>query len=215
MLSEVAKILTAVIASHNYVEHDYSLDDLSKLALAARAYAEQTSNTSDEMLRSVHSGELEECLDELVTHLGRAVVRHRKILSELSKSSEDAEVRLNNLAKVAGEIHPLSSADVRKQVWNLTNGLCTYCGIQLTNDGQGGATAFCIEHVIPVSKGGPDHLTNYVPSCLGCNSAKSDRHVLHFIRNVLPSRIQAASNVVQMQPAPMPELVVVAAGEKP
>jgi 5-methylcytosine-specific restriction endonuclease McrA len=44
---------------------------------------------------------------------------------------------------------------------------CAYCGCKfekLTRD-----------HVIPVSRGGPDSCTNVVPACHACNSSKKDR----------------------------------------
>lgn len=36
-------------------------------------------------------------------------------------------------------------------------------------------TAACIDHVVPVSRGGPDHIDNYVLACRECNSRKRDR----------------------------------------
>jgi len=33
----------------------------------------------------------------------------------------------------------------------------------------------CIDHVVPVSRGGPEHIDNYVLACKSCNSRKRDR----------------------------------------
>jgi HNH endonuclease len=33
----------------------------------------------------------------------------------------------------------------------------------------------CVDHVVPVSRGGPEHIDNYVLSCKSCNSRKRDR----------------------------------------
>lgn len=48
---------------------------------------------------------------------------------------------------------------------------CVYCGVSLDD-----ATR-TVDHVVPRSRGGKDHLSNYVLSCLGCNNVKGDRTV--------------------------------------
>lgn len=48
------------------------------------------------------------------------------------------------------------------------NGHCHYCGIDL------GSGPWNIDHVIPRSKGGTNHMENLVASCIPCNRAKSD-----------------------------------------
>ncbi len=82
--------------------------------------------------------------------------------------------------------HPTSDPIVREYVWRLTDGKCVYCGVTLI---RGGAATdedkdhtFHVDHVIPASAGGPDHVNNYVPSCARCNLSKSAGHVLRFVR---------------------------------
>lgn len=94
--------------------------------------------------------------------------------------------------------HPINDPEVRRQVLEMTNGRCTYCDAVLSDSPvEGESLKLFVEHVVPSSKGGPNHLVNYVPSCGSCNSAKGDRHVLHFVRKVQPLRVQA-SNVVSI-----------------
>lgn len=93
------------------------------------------------------------------------------------------------------EVHALNDPAVRRAVFDLSDGRCTYCDCELpTDNGQAELKdKFCIEHVVPSSKGGPDNLVNYVASCWACNTTKHDRHVLWMIKRMLPAgRAQAA-----------------------
>jgi len=84
-------------------------------------------------------------------------------------------------ANRGADIHPKHKPEVRRAVWDLTGGRCAYCDAALKPDGCDGGS-FVVEHVVPVSSGGPDNLANYVPACGGCNTGKSNGHVLDFIR---------------------------------
>ncbi len=48
---------------------------------------------------------------------------------------------------------------------------CVYCGELATS----------IDHIVPVVDGGPNHWTNYAPSCHDCNAAKGRRSVFRFL----------------------------------
>lgn len=127
--------------------------------------------------------------DNLTTDIHQA---HRHVF-DLGAELAAAEKRVEELSYAAdlakAERHPLHDPSVRAKVWALTDGHCAYCGSQLEPDKTNGFSgAFCVEHVVPRAAGGPDNIANYVPSCLGCNSAKGDRHVLVFIRGALARR---------------------------
>jgi hypothetical protein len=70
-----------------------------------------------------------------------------------------------------------SDRRIRESVFGLTNGVCIYCDANLNVE------TFHVEHVVPKSRGGPDAIENFVPSCSTCNSEKHARHVVEFIRN--------------------------------
>ena len=80
----------------------------------------------------------------------------------------------------------------RGRVWDMTGGHCYYCGRELTEQ-------FPIDHFIPLSEGGADDISNFVPSCPECNALKSNHTIdefrvrLHFYRRNVktPSRGQA------------------------
>lgn len=52
---------------------------------------------------------------------------------------------------------------------------CTYCGAQ---------TKMTVDHVVPLSRGGSNHIENIAPACLSCNSRKRDRTVEEFMKMV-------------------------------
>lgn len=50
---------------------------------------------------------------------------------------------------------------------------CAYCGRKMER--------LTIDHIIPLSKGGPDSLRNVVPCCPRCNSAKRNKGLLEWV----------------------------------
>ena len=51
---------------------------------------------------------------------------------------------------------------------------CAYCGVETCFTGKDGPKA-TVDHVVPKSKGGLDHLSNCVVACEECNGAKADQ----------------------------------------
>ncbi|MEB3307816.1 MAG: HNH endonuclease [Cyanobacteriota bacterium] len=60
----------------------------------------------------------------------------------------------------------------RQSLHQLTNHRCIYCG----------EPSRSIDHVMPMSRGGPSVTENCVPACLDCNGRKGDAEVLHWYR---------------------------------
>jgi hypothetical protein len=83
------------------------------------------------------------------------------------------------------KMHAIHDERVREQVWEVTGGKCFYCECELVRgpkcEGDSRANVFHVDHLVPKSAGGPDHLTNYVPSCQTCNISKSDKPVAVFM----------------------------------
>ena len=51
---------------------------------------------------------------------------------------------------------------------------CAYCGVETGFTGNSPRRA-TVDHVVPKSKGGLDHLSNCVVACAACNAAKGDQ----------------------------------------
>lgn len=91
-----------------------------------------------------------------------------------------SQVRGELQARLGLNVHALNDPGVRVAVISMNDGRCVYCSVVLV-DGDN----FSIDHVVPKSAGGPDHLSNYLPCCKSCNSSKGDRHVLQTINRIV------------------------------
>jgi hypothetical protein len=81
--------------------------------------------------------------------------------------------------------HAINSPSVRAQVWEITDGRCIYCDVEMTRerDPERPNDCFEVDHIVAKSNGGPDHLSNYVPACHGCNTSKSAKSIFRFLAN--------------------------------
>lgn len=68
------------------------------------------------------------------------------------------------------------SGEVRRVIYDKTNGRCHICHsrVALSNYGAVGERgAWEVEHSVPKSRGGTDHMNNLYPACVACNRDKS------------------------------------------
>lgn len=113
--------------------------------------------------------------------IGNVVSTANAMLAEIHSRQQDRK-----------ETHNQADPAVREAVLNLTGGRCAYCDAEIRSGSYDSDSQFCVEHVVPKSCGGPDHLNNYVPACKSCNNSKGGGHVLTFIKRNLPNRIARA-----------------------
>jgi len=119
-------------------------------------------------------------LDQIVKNYAAKIAGqfyHLEHTGSLDKEFSKVWEVIGEVADGDFEIHRKEDSAVRQRVWDLTNGKCTYCKVELV-DGGVGRDSFVVEHVVPKSAGGPDRIENYVPSCAACNIKKSNRHVI-------------------------------------
>jgi 5-methylcytosine-specific restriction endonuclease McrA len=63
-----------------------------------------------------------------------------------------------------------------RKIFDKTGGYCYHCGKKLSFSNYGslsGKGSWEVDHSMPLSKGGTDHLNNLLPSCIPCNRDKS------------------------------------------
>lgn len=128
-------------------------------------------------------------VDRMFATVSVASVQINHLLDFTNFSKEDFVESLMDAEPY--EVHSVKDITTRIEVWKMTDGHCAYCGCEVDDpdigyeiDSPEERMPMHIEHVVPASRGGPDNLSNYVPSCQKCNSTKSDGHVLEFIRRV-------------------------------
>jgi hypothetical protein len=76
--------------------------------------------------------------------------------------------------------------DIRK-IWRESDGRCSYCG-RLTVLGMNGdvPNGACLDHVVPISRGGPDAGWNVTLACHSCNMRKKTAGVDWIIEELVP-----------------------------
>jgi hypothetical protein len=73
------------------------------------------------------------------------------------------------------QTHDTGSRATRQAMFNMSN-RCLACDKDLDPFAAAGAPdGMHIDHVVPSSKGGADHLSNYQPLCTSCNTSKGNR----------------------------------------
>jgi 5-methylcytosine-specific restriction endonuclease McrA len=110
--------------------------------------------SAEAALVSVMTGDVD-CIryyDRKVLTASRTDLQWPSIVVERKMYREYSEAKLSNAA-----------------LFYRDHGYCQYCERPLTS------TNVTRDHVIPRSKGGPDHWTNVVAACKTCNSAKDDK----------------------------------------
>ena len=80
------------------------------------------------------------------------------------------------------------SKELLSYVYDKTDGYCFYCGKKLawTNYGRFGRRgAWEVDHGLPTSRDGTDHLNNLHAACIDCNREKGDMTATEYRRYIL------------------------------
>ena len=88
------------------------------------------------------------------------------LFAQWRKNNPEQDKIRSNRRRAAKDSVP-SFKVTTKETKTLRSMNCFYCGK------QGG----CIDHVVPLSRGGSNGIGNYLPSCRSCNSSKKDKFI--------------------------------------
>lgn len=78
----------------------------------------------------------------------------------------------------------------RLQIYQKTNGHCSYCGIQLPIDN------WAVEHMNPKLQNGSNEIDNLTPSCHTCNSKKNHKNVDEFRKQLTAKAIADITQII-------------------
>ena len=201
-MSTELPLLEALLDAKNYfVETDHKIDDATN-GLARHALGLRSKMREVNRYLPNDRPELKTKMNELFVFMMMLEEAVNRVDGDLkTKTVEvfialDAAIDEDAKNRLSRDVHSLNDPEVRRSVLAMTDGKCTYCSAAVSdNPVEGQSVKLFVEHVVPSSKGGPNHLVNYVPSCGSCNSAKGDRHVLHFVRKVQPIREERSTVV--------------------
>lgn len=119
--------------------------------------------------------------EESIAHLRLYRIENKERLAVASRArrlanpeQERARDRRKRVRKSQAEHEPYTSADLNA-MWHEQGGLCAYCGTPLFGD-------YHADHVMPLSRGGADKLSNIVLACPTCNLRKYTRTGEEFMR---------------------------------
>jgi 5-methylcytosine-specific restriction endonuclease McrA len=109
---------------------------------------------------------------------------HAEHLQEAKRETSLAHMQVRAMENRKRE-HAINSPEVRQKVWEITDGHCIYCDVEMVRerDPSDPDRCFEVDHIVARSNGGPDHLSNYVPACHKCNTSKSAKSIFRFLVN--------------------------------
>jgi hypothetical protein len=163
-------------------------------------YAEADFEIKD-AARAIESQALDLCgeLHVTVEPISKFSAAAKAMVDGAMREKAAAESRVAQMMERLKE-HALNDAVVREKVWSITDGKCFYCEVELmrgADAGIGHPRLFHVDHLVPRSLGGPDHLANYVPACGSCNSSKHARHFAEFVMSRKAKQEQPLLQVIE------------------
>lgn len=128
------------------------------------------------------------------TKIARVAVEAKRLSAQLDRVCDLISF---SQQRMAVDQHKISDPQVREQVWGITNGRCYYCDVCLVREDAELEIdrRFHVDHLVAKSKGGPNHLANYVPACQRCNVSKGCKPFVEFVKE----RSAATSSLTEME----------------
>ncbi len=132
----------------------------------------------------------------------------RQLAAAFNAVSANARECERKLAELTNRLkdHSPSDPSVREIVWCITDGKCFYCDhglARMPEDLGEHYREFHVDHIVAKANGGPDHVSNYVPSCHSCNTAKGAKSFVEFTRKKKAQLSVIGGGAAQSAPSDM------------
>lgn len=85
----------------------------------------------------------------------------------IASARRKGRMRRMRIKEVKAGVYSFADLKARLQEFDCS---CAYCGIKDTGEKR----FMQMDHVVPISKGGQDDMSNLVPACIHCNASKND-----------------------------------------
>lgn len=111
---------------------------------------------------------------ELVISMGNTIIVNEDYAPvdimgrRINSTTKAREINLGHKSDVKKVKRELLQKDIRMMVYERANGICQMCDQPLDIDN------FTVDHVVPLSRGGINDISNYRCLCKRCNEFKSD-----------------------------------------
>lgn len=136
--------------------------------------------------------------------LGKKIGKYfRKSVHTISELLDHVQMNSTKRDKIDIDGDPIKLGSDRYKTFKFKGLCCVKCGIEgryfakertpskiiswhmnlYAVDKNGNEVLMTKDHIVPVSKGGPDHIDNYQPMCSICNSEKGSQENSEFIKS--------------------------------
>jgi len=136
--------------------------------------------------------------DNIINHVKKLMYRYPIVQAKVEDVKFDIQKILNeDIQGKEYQVKLLKGATVNTYLKLKHNYTCQYCGTKSTSKKK---VRLEVDHVIPVSKGGSDQLTNLTLACHICNKHKGALSVVEYLTTLLKrTNIEAAATYVKVR----------------
>lgn len=151
----------------------YRKEHLEERREAARRWVQENPEKNRERNRCWAQANPEKRAEYNRRYRAKYPEKHKERLSEYSKNNPEKR-RATWHRRKARKNQVLSTPYDFKAICNHYGNVCLCCGVSPIAGER--KTMLTPDHVVPISKGGPDTSDNIQPICLKCNTSKGDHH---------------------------------------
>lgn len=167
-----------------YIRERKKNDSLSK------EIQDSLTNHRDELIRlmrNAHEERIKIAQDNhrrIIELMQSSNMRDEHYVSIVDELKEEIESLADLLSGKEKHVRDSIPSSLRRRVMNRSKCRCEYCGRKGEDGKDPDGQSWHIDHVVPVTRGGPTRTDNLVLACNHCNISKGNRPVHLFVRRL-------------------------------